>query len=69
MVTKVLIIVHYKQSLKTIVETNSSDYINNRVSTQLRENRSLHPIIFFSKNLNSIKYNYEIYNKKLLVII
>lgn len=51
------------------METNFSDYINNRVCFQLDKDRLLYLIAFFSKNLNLTKCNYDIYNKKLLAII
>ena len=45
------------------------DYISSRIFFQLRENGLLYLIAFFSKNLNPAKYNYKIYDKKLLAII
>ena len=69
MVSKVLILAHYKQGVKTIVETNSSHYVSRGVFSQLDDDGLLHPIAFFSKNLNPTKCNYEIYNKELLAII
>ncbi len=69
MVTEVPILAHYKQGLKTIVETDSSDYVNSGVLSQLGEDGLLHPIVFFSKNLNPTKCNYKIYDKELLGII
>lgn len=51
------------------MKTNSSNYIDNRVSSQISKDRILHSIAVFSKNLNLTKYNYEIYNKELWVII
>ena len=69
MVTKALILAHYKQGVKTIVETDSSDYVSSRVLSQLGDNGLLHPVVFFSKNLNPAECNYEIYDKELLAII
>ena len=69
MVIEVPILAHYKQSFKTIVETDFSDYVNSRVFSQLGKNKLLYPIVFFSKNLNPVKCNYEIYDKELLAII
>ena len=69
MVIKVLILTHYKHSLKTIVETDFFYFVNSRKFSFLRKNRLLHSIIFFFKDLNPIKSNYEIYKKELLVII
>ena len=69
MVTEAPILAHYKKGLKTIVETDSSDYVSNRVFFQLGEDGLLHPVEFFSKNINLVKCNYEIYDKELLAII
>ena len=69
MVTEAPILAHYKQGLKTIVETDSSDYVSSRVFSQLGEDGLLHLVVFFSKNPNPAKCNYEIYDKELLAII
>ena len=69
MVTEVPILAHYKQGFKTIMEIDSSDYVNSRIFSQLGECELLYPIAFFSKNLNPAKCNYEIFDKKLLAII
>lgn len=45
------------------MEINSSNYINSRVCFKLHENRLLHHIAIFAKNLNLIEYNYEIHDK------
>ena len=63
------ILTHYNQSFKRSVKINLSDYISSGVFFQLGNNRLLHLITFFSKNLNFIEYNYEIYDRKLLAII
>ena len=69
MVTKRLILAYYKQSVKTIVEIDSSNYVSSEVLSQLGDNRLLHSVVFFSKNFDSAECNYEIYNKELLAII
>ena len=69
MVIEVSILVYYKQSLKTIVETDFSNYFSYRVLFQLGKDGLLYPIAFFSKNLNLIESNYTIYDKELLAII
>ena len=51
------------------MEIDLSNYVSNRVFSQLNDDELLQFIAFFSKNLNPVKCNYEIYNKKLLVII
>ena len=69
MVTKAPILAYYKQSVKTIVKTNSFDYVNNEVFSQLGNDKLLYPIAFFSKNFNLVECNYEIYDEELLAII
>ena len=69
MVTEAKIFLHYQQGLKTIMETDPSDYISSRVFSQLGEDELLHDIAFFSKNLHLVECNYEIYDKKLRAII
>ena len=69
MVTEVPILAHYKQGLRTIVETDSSNYVSSEVFSQLGKDELLHPVAFFSKNLNPTECNYEIYDKELLAII
>ena len=69
MVTEAPILAHYKQGLSTIVETDSSDYLSSGVFSQLGKDGLLHPVAFFSKNLNLAECNYEIYDKELLAII
>jgi len=36
---------------------------------QIGPNRILQPIIFLSRKINPIEYNYKIYNKELLTIV
>lgn len=69
MVTEVLILAHYKQSFKIIVEIDSSDSISSRVLFQLCKDKLLYLVPFFFKNLNFAECNFEIYNKELLAII
>lgn len=68
MVIKVSILAHLKQSLKIIIKTDSSNYINSGFFFQLGKEKLLYPVIFFFKNLNPAKYNYKI-DKKLSTII
>lgn len=65
MITKAPILSYYNQGLKTIVETNSFDYVSSRIFFQLEKNELLYPITFFSKNLNHVECNYKIYNKEI----
>ena len=69
MVIEAPILANYKQGVKTMVETDSSDYVNSGVLSQLGDDGLLHLVTFFSKNLNPTECNYEIYDKELLAII
>ena len=57
---------YYKTSY---IEVDSSDYVHSSCLSQLDDNRVLHLVAFFSRKLTLAKYNYEIYNKELLVIV
>ena len=69
MITKAPILANCKQGVKTIVETDLSDYVSSGVFSQLGNNELLHPVAFFSKNLKPVECNYKIYDKELLAII
>ena len=65
----ILIFAHFDSDLKCVLETDSSDYAQKNVLLQYNKNNMLCSIVFFSQKLNAVKLNYEIYDKKLLVII
>lgn len=69
MITKTTIFTYQKQDVKTIVETISSNYINNGVFSQISDDRVLYSIVFFSTNLNITEYDYKIYEKELFAIM
>ena len=52
-----------------MVEADLSNHISVGVLSQYGKDSILRPVAYFSKYLISAKYNYEIYNKELLVII
>lgn len=58
MITEALILAWNKQSLRTIVETDLSNYVNSGVFFQIGKDRLLHLIPYLFKNLNPIEYNY-----------
>ena len=62
------ILIYINLSKQCHVETNSSDYVNADVLFQEGNNRNLHLVAYFSRRIISAKYNYEIYDKKLLAI-
>jgi len=66
---KTLILRHFNQTCKTILEINSFNYVNDEILSQYDNKKTLHSVVFYSKNLSFAKYNYKIYNKKLLIII
>ena len=51
-----------------ILETDVSDYIIRSILKQ-KINGKFHPMIFYFRKFINVKFNYEIYDKKLLVII
>ncbi len=67
--TEASIFRHFDQNRKTILETDSFNYVNNDILSQYDDEETLHSIIYYSKNLSLAECNYEIYDKKLLAII
>jgi hypothetical protein len=51
------------------VEADSSDFATGAVLSQQTEDDKWHPVVFLSKSLNAIKWNYEIHDKEMLTII
>ena len=69
---------HFDHIRKLILKTDFFDYVNDDVLSQYDNddvlsqydnNEILYSIIFYNKNMMSTKCNYEIYDKKLLIII
>ena len=60
---------HFDRSKKIILKIDVFDYINDEVLFQYDDEKVLHFVTFFSKNMMSVECNYEIYDKKLLIII
>ncbi len=67
--TETFILCHFDQTCETILKTDSFNYVNDEVLSQCDDEEVLHSIAFYSKNMFSAECNYEIYNKKLLIII
>jgi len=52
------------------IEADSSDFATGAVlSQQSTMNGKWHPVVFYSKSLSSVEWNYKIYDKKMLAII
>ena len=49
--------------------SRDTDYVNSSILSQADDNGVLYLVVFYSKNLLPIEYNYKIYDKELLVII
>jgi hypothetical protein len=61
---------HYEPDLPTIVETDTSNKVVAGVLSQQDSQTKLwHPIAFFSKTIQPVELNYNIYNKEMLAII
>ncbi len=67
--TETFILRHFDQTCETILKTDSFNYVNDEVLSQYDDEEVLHLIAFYSKNMSSAECNYEIYDKKLLIII
>ena len=67
--TIVSILTHFDSDFECFFEADLSDHIQKNVLLQYDKNDMLCSITFFSWKLNAAELNYEIYDKKLLVII
>ena len=63
------VLLHFDPDKESVVETDSSDYVNAGVLSQYDDNGVLRPVAFFSRRLSPAECNYEIYDKELLAII
>ena len=64
-----IILYHYNSDHKIVVKINASDYVFEGILSQYNENEVFYSVAYFSKKHNSIKCNYKIYNKKLIIIV
>ena len=64
-----VILCHYNLDYKIVIEIDVSDYMFEDILFQYNENEVLYSIIYFLKKHNSAECNYEIYDKKLIIII
>ena len=67
--TKTLIFRYYDRIKQIILKIDFSNYVNAKILSQYDDEEILHLVVFYSRNMISIECNYEIYDKKLLVII
>ncbi len=64
-----IILRHYNSDHKIVIEIDVSNYVFKDILFQYNENEILYSITYFLKKHNSIKYNYEIYDKELMIIV
>ena len=67
--TKIFIFRHYDRIKQIILKIDFLDYVNAEMLSQYDDEKVLHFVVFYSRNMISIECNYEIYDKELLVII
>ena len=60
---------YYDQTRKTILKIDLLNYVNDEILFQQDDDKVLHLVTFFSKSILLVECNYEIYDKKLLIII
>ena len=66
--TKKLLLVCLDSEKSYILKTNASDYAIRNILKQ-KINKKFHSVAFYSRKFTNVKFNYEIYDKKLLIII
>ena len=60
---------HYDRNRKTILKIDFFDWCLDEMLSQYDDEKVLHSMTFFSKKMILVECNYEIYDKKFLVII
>ena len=67
--TKASVLRHFNLNCQVILEINISDLVISEILSQYNDKDVLHSVTFYNKSIISVKCNYHIYDKKLLVII
>ena len=66
---EIFIFRYYDRIKQVVLKIDFSNYVNAKVLSQYDDEKVLHLVVFYNRNLISIECNYEIYDKKLLIII
>ena len=69
MFTKGLILTIFNLAKKIIIEIDVNKIVLGLILSQLDEKKRLYPIIFYFRKFTAPELNYDIYDKKLLVIV
>ena len=68
-ITQTSILRHFDKFRKVILKIDSSDYVDEEILFQYDDEDNLHSVIFYNRNFLFAECNYEIYDKKLLIIV
>ena len=60
---------HYNLNHKIVIEIDTLNYVFENILFQYNEDEVLYSIVYFSKKHNSVECNYEIYDKKFIIIV
>jgi len=52
-----------------VIEIDALNYVFKDIFFQYNENKILYLVVYFLKKHNLVECNYEIYNKKLMIIV
>ena len=66
--TKKLLLILLDLKKLYILKTDALNYTMENILKQ-KVNKKFYPVIFYSRKYTDAEFNYEIYNKKLLIII
>ena len=69
MFTEELILQIFDLRKRTVIKTDILDQVLKSILSQLNKSRNLQLIAFYLWKFTKLELNYEIYNKKLLVIV
>jgi len=59
---------HWVLDVQLVMETDTSDYALAAILSIMTKENEIHPIVFYSRTFSTLELNYDIYDKKLLVI-
>ena len=68
-ISSISVLRHFDSKQQTILKINVSDYVKDEILFQYDDENVLHSVAFYSKSMILAECNYNIYDKKLLIII